>query len=155
MVHTRPVPRFRITVVLAGKTATGIQVPADVVADLGRGKRPPVRVSIRDHTYRSTVAAYGAEFWLPVSEENRRAAGVTAGDDVEVDVELDTDPREVVVPADFAAALDTDPEARRFFDGLSYSKQRRYVLSIEDAKAPETRQRRIAKAVSALRAGQA
>ena len=108
---------------------------------------------IGGHTYRSTVAAYGEVFMLPLAADHREAAGVAAGDQVEVDVELDTEPREVVVPPDFAAALDADPEARRFFDGLSYSNRRRFVLSIDDAKTEETRRRRIEKSVAQLREG--
>ena len=145
--------RFRTTVQLEGKTATGLRVPADVVQALGTGKRPPVRVTIGSHTYRSTVAAYGGVFMLPLSAENREAAGVAAGDEVDVDIELDTEPREVAMPADFAAALALEPEARRFFEGLSYSQQRWFVLGIEDAKTPETRQRRIDAAVVRLREG--
>jgi uncharacterized protein YdeI (YjbR/CyaY-like superfamily) len=72
-----------------------------------------------------------------------------------VDLELDTAPREIEVPADFATALDRDPEAKRFFDGLSYSNKRRITLSIDDAKTPETRQRRIEKFVTQLRQGKA
>ncbi len=145
--------RFRTTLELGGKTATGFRVPADVVARLGPTKRPAVRVTINGHTYRSTVAVYGGDFLVGVSAENREAAGVAAGDEVDVDIELDTAPREVVLPADFAAALDGDLDARRFFDSLSYSNKRRHVLAIEDAKTAETRQRRIAKAVTALREG--
>jgi hypothetical protein len=147
--------RFRTTIELGGKTATGFRVPPEVVASLGRGKRPPVRVTIGGHAYRSTVAPYGDVFMLPLSAANREAAGVAAGDEVDVDVELDAEPRTVPVPSDFADALDRDADARRFFDGLSYSNQRRFVLSIEDAKTAETRQRRLAKALDALRGGRA
>lgn len=145
--------KFRATIQLGGKTATGIEVPADVVNSLGAGKRPAVSVTINGYTYRSTVAPMGGTFMLPVSAEVREAAGVAAGDEVEVDVELDTAPREVTVPQDFSEALDQDAGARRFFDGLSYSNKRRIVLSIEDAKTPETRQKRIAKAVTSLHEG--
>ena len=145
--------RFRATVELGGKTATGIRVPAEVVARLGPSKRPAVRVTINGHTYRSTVAPLGGAHMLPVSAEIRERAGVAAGDEVEVDIDLDTEPREVTVPPDFAAALDRDADARRAFDGLSYSNKRRYVLSIEEAKTEETRQRRIAKAIDTLRVG--
>lgn len=147
--------RFRTTVHLGGKTATGIQVPEEVVAALEAGKRPPVHVTINGYTYRSTVAPMGGEFWLPVSAEVRERSGVSAGDEVEVAVALDTEPREVTVPPDFAAALDADAEGKRFFDGLSYSNQRRLVLSIEGAKTDETRQRRITKTVSMLHEGRA
>ncbi len=145
--------RFRTTITLEGKTATGFAVPSDVVAAMGKGKRPPVLVTIGPHTYRSTVAAYGDVFMLPLSAENRAAAGVAAGDEVEVELELDTAPREVTVPDDFAAALAPEPEAKRFFEGLSYSQQRWFVLGIEDAKTPETRQRRIDAAVARLSEG--
>ncbi len=145
--------RFRTTIELGGKTATGFRVPPEVVAGLGRGKRPPVHVTVGGHTYRSTVAAYGDVFMLPLAAEHREAAGVAAGDEVDVDVELDAAPREVTVPPDLAAALGRDEDARGFFDDLSYSNRRRIVLSIEEAKTAETRQRRIAKAVEALREG--
>jgi uncharacterized protein YdeI (YjbR/CyaY-like superfamily) len=88
-----------------------------------------------------------------VSAEVRAGAGVTAGDEVDVEIELDTEPREVTVPPDFATALDADAVAREFFDGLSHSNKLRHVLSIEDAKTAETRRRRIEKAVSGLHEG--
>ena len=143
--------RFTTTLELAGKTATGFRVPASVVEALGKGKRPPVVVTINGYSYRNTVAVYGDEFLIGVAAEHRAAAGVQAGDVVEVDLELDTAPREIEVPPDFAAALDKDREAKRFFDGLSYSNKRRLTLSIDDAKTPETRQRRIEKSISQLR----
>jgi hypothetical protein len=145
--------RFRTTIELGGKTATGFEVPAEVVASLGSGKRPPVRVTVGDHTYRSTVAPMGGRFMIPLSAENRTAAGVAAGDEVDVDLALDTEPREVTVPPDLAEALDRDADARQAFDGSSYSHKGRYVISVEGARTAETRQRRIAKAVSDLRAG--
>lgn len=145
--------RFRAVLQLGGKTATGIQVPDEVVASLGPGKRPAVRVTINGYTYPSTVAVMGGTFMLPVSAEVRAHAGVAAGDEVDVDLDLDTAPHEVTVPADVTDALDRDPDAKGFFDGLSYSNKRRIMLSIEDAKTPETRQRRIDKAISALREG--
>lgn len=147
--------RFRTTLLLGGKTATGMEVPAEVVEALGAGKRPPVRVTIKGHTYRSTVAVMGGVFMVGVNAGDRQAAGVAAGDELDVDIELDTEPRVLVVPPDFAAALDADADARRFFDGLSYSNRRRHVLAIDDAKTPETRQRRITKSVATLHAGRA
>jgi Bacteriocin-protection, YdeI or OmpD-Associated/Domain of unknown function (DUF1905) len=145
--------RFRATIVRNNRTATGIPVPPEVVEALGSGKRPAVRVTIAGYTYRSTIASMGGVFMLPVSAEVRHNAGVAGGDEVDVDVELDTEPREVTVPPDFAQALDRDAAARRFFDRLSYSHKRRWVMSIEDAKTAETRQRRITKAVAALHDG--
>jgi hypothetical protein len=145
--------RFRATLLLAGKTATGVEVPPDIVERLGKGKRPPVKVTIKGLTYRSTVAPMGGVYMIGVSAENREAAGVSAGDVLDIDVELDTEPREVVVPADFAKALKTDKDAKRFFETLSYSNKNRFVLSIEGAKTPDTRRRRIDKSVASLREG--
>ena len=145
--------KFRSKVHLAGKTATGIQVPPEVVTALGSAKRPAVTVTIGEYTYRTTVAPYGDDFWIPLSAENRTGARVAANDEVEVDIELDTAPREVEVPPDFAEALDREPASRQFFDGLSYSNKRWHVLSIEGAKTEETRQRRIEKSVAMLREG--
>jgi hypothetical protein len=124
-----------------------------VVEALGKGKRPPVVVTINGYSYRNTVAVYGDEFLIGVAMEHRGPAGVQPGDVIEVDLELDTAPREVDVPADFAAALRSDPVAERAFDALSYSNKRRFTLAIEDAKTPETRQRRIDKSVAQLREG--
>jgi hypothetical protein len=147
--------RFRATIQLAGKTATGIEVPEEVVAGLGSSRRPAVRVTIRDHTYRSTIARMGGRYMLPVSAEHRSSAGVAAGDEVDVEIKLDTEPREVTVPPDLADALSRDPDAEQFFDGLSYSQKQWHVLAVEAAKTTQTRQRRIAKALSTLREGRA
>ena len=145
--------RFRTTILQGDKTATGIRIPDEVVEGLGAGKRPAVSVTINGFTYRNTVAVMGGAYMVGVSAENRAGAGVVGGDEVDVDIELDTAPREVTVPPDFAAALDAEPDARRTFEGLSYSNKSWHVLSIDGAKTDETRQRRIAKSVSALREG--
>ncbi|MGY1638960.1 YdeI/OmpD-associated family protein [Geodermatophilus sp. SYSU D00742] len=145
--------RFTTTIELGGKTATGFEVPPGVVEALGSGRRPAVTVTLAGHSYRSTVATMGGRFLVPLAAENRAAAGVAAGDTVEVDLELDTAPRVVEVPADLARALDAEPEARRRFDALSYSHQRRHVLAVEGAKAAATRERRVAAAVATLLEG--
>jgi Bacteriocin-protection, YdeI or OmpD-Associated/Domain of unknown function (DUF1905) len=145
--------KFRATIELNGKTATGIRVPAEVVDSLAAGRKPPVRVTLGGHTYRTTVAPRGDRYLVGVSAENRASAGVAAGDEVDVDVELDTEPREVTLPPDFADALDADAQVRRFFDNLSYTQKRWYVEPIAQAKQAETRQRRIDKAVGMLREG--
>jgi hypothetical protein len=145
--------RFRTTIELGGKTATGFEVPDEIVSALGKGKRPPVHVTIGGHTYRSTVAVMDGRSMLPLSAENRTAAKVAAGDVVDVEVVLDDAPRTVEVPADLAKALKSEPAAKRFFDGLSYSNQRWFVLSVEGAKKPETRLRRVEKAIELLKAG--
>jgi hypothetical protein len=145
--------RFRTTILQSGKTATGIRVPPEVVERLGAGKRPPVTVTINGYTYRSTVAVMGGEFMVGVSAQHREGARVAGGDDVDVDLELDSAPREVTLPDDFASALAAEPAASRTFDGLSTSNKGWHVLSIDGAKTAETRQRRIAKSVAALREG--
>ena len=140
--------RFRSTVQLSGKSATGIPVPPEAVAAMDRGARFPVVVTINGHSYRSTVTPYRGETMLPLSAENRVAAGVEAGQEVDVDIEHDDAPRTVEVPDDLAAAL--SGPARAAFDALSFSRQRAIVEPIEAAKTPETRERRIAKAVTEL-----
>ncbi len=145
--------RFRATILSSGKTAAGIQVPTEIVEALGSSRKPAVKVTINGFTYRSSIASMGGVFMLGVSNDVRKSAGVAAGDVVDVELELDTEPREVIVPADFAAALDADDDARRFFDRLSYSNRRRIVIPIEDARTPETRQRRIEASVARLRDG--
>lgn len=143
--------KFRSTIELGGKTATGIPVPEAVVTKLGSSKRPAVRVTINGHTYRSSVAPRGGQFLIPLSAENREHAGVAAGDTISVDIELDTEPRELAVPDDLAKALKREPAAKRAFEALSYSKKQGFVLPIEQAKTAETRQRRVEKALDALR----
>ena len=145
--------RFKTTLDSAGKNAAGFRVPRAVVEALGKGKRPPVIVTINGYSYRNTVAVYGDEYLIGVAQEHRGPAGVRPGDELEVDLELDTAPREVDIPADFAAALDAAPEAKRFFDSLSYSNKRRFTLSIDGAKSTETRQRRIGTSIERLREG--
>jgi len=145
--------RFRTTLLQSGPTATGIQIPNEIVEGLGRGKRPPVTVRINGYTYRNTVAVMGGVFMVGVSAEHRAGAGIKGGDEIDVDIELDTAPREISVPADFAAALDAEPDARRTFDGLSYSNKSWHTLQIEGAKTDETRQRRISKSIQTLREG--
>lgn len=142
---------FRTTVVLAGKTAPGLQVPDDVVEVLGGGKRPPVVVTVEGYTYRTTVAPMGGAFWIPLAAEHREAAGVAADQEVDVRIVLDTAPREVLVPDDLAAAF--DEPVRATFDALAYSHRKEWVRWVEDAKKPETRAARIGKTVESLRSG--
>ena len=144
--------RLRATIEQDGNN-TGIVIPDEVVASLGSNRDPKVRATINGFTYRSSVASMGGRFMLGLSAKVREGAGVAGGDTVDVDIELDTEPREVVVPPDLAAALQRDAEAKRVFESLSYSKKQRFVLPIEDAKTDETRQRRISQAVESLREG--
>jgi hypothetical protein len=145
--------KFRAVVEQGGKTATGITVPDEIVAALGAGRKPAVSVTINGYTYRTSIATVSGSFKFGVSADVREAARVKAGDDVEVEIALDTAPREVAVPPDFAAALQAEPAAQATFDRINYSEKRWFVLGIEDAKTPETRQRRIDKAIERLREG--
>jgi hypothetical protein len=143
--------RFESRVELGGKTATGIEVPEEVVAALGESKRPAVTITVNGYTYRTTAVRMGGRFLVPLSAENREAAGVAAGDDITVDIALDTAPREVDLPADLAAAM--DDAVRATYDGLSYTHRKEWVRWVEEAKKPETRATRIEKTVTGLREG--
>lgn len=144
---------FRATIIQSGKTACGIQVPEAVVNALGGSKRPAVVVTMDHYTYRSTVAPMGGEWWVGVNSDHREASGLKAGDEVQVTLELDTAPRELEVPPELAAALDADPTAKAFFDGLSYSNRRVFTLSVEGTNNPGTRARRVEKAITLMREG--
>ena len=130
-------------------------MPADLVAKLGKGKRPPVWVTIGPHTYRSTVAVMGGQFMIGVSAENRHKAGVKAGDKLDVELRLDNEARTAIVPDDLAKALAAEPAAKRFFSGLTHSQQQWHIQSIESAKTAATRQRRIERSVESLLDGRA
>jgi hypothetical protein len=129
-----------------------LEVPQEVVESLGQGKRPRVTITINGHSWKSRVAIMRARYLLGLSKANRQAAGVETGDEVEVELEFDPDPRVVVEPADFGRALRADPIARAAYDRLPDGRKRQHVLAIESAKKPETRIRRIEKALATLRA---
>ena len=132
---------------------TGISVPEHVIERLGYGKRPPVLVTVNGYEYRSTVAVMGGRYLIGVSAAVRAAAGLRGGDPISVTLKVADTPREVDVPPDFAAAMEESAPARQVFDGLSNSLRRYHVDNINSAKAPETRERRIAKAVACFLAG--
>jgi hypothetical protein len=145
---------FITTIIKADDSnATGISVPPAVVAALGTRKKPPVKVTLNGYTYRSTIAAYQDTFMLPLAREHRDAAGVKAGDKVEITLELDLEAREVHIPDDLALALSHKPGARDAFDALSYTNRKEYARLVESAKAQETRERRIAAIVAKLSGG--
>ena len=145
--------KFRTTVLQSGRTATGIPIPESVMEALGAGRKPPVRITIGDYTYRSTVATVDGRPMVGLSAENRAGAHVGGGDEIDVDIDLDTEKREVTVPPELAAALDAEPRARETFDRLSYSNQSWHVLQVTGAKTDETRQRRLQRSIEALREG--
>jgi Bacteriocin-protection, YdeI or OmpD-Associated/Domain of unknown function (DUF1905) len=145
--------RFRTTLEAAGKTATGMEVPAEVVDALGAGKRPAVQVTINGHTYPSTIATYGGRYLIGVSAANREAAGVAAGDELDVELEVDHGSREAGVPEDLAEALAGARDAQHHFETLTPTQRGYFSSWIEEAKKPETRARRVEKSIDALRAG--
>jgi hypothetical protein len=145
--------KFQTTILTAGKTATGICVPDDIIEKLGSGKKPPVKITLNGYTYSSTVAVMGGKFMVPVSAAVREAAGVAGGDKLTVEIELDTEERKISIPPALKKALDENPKAKHFFETLSYSKQRVHTDAIATAKTPETLQRRIIKSIGDLASG--
>ena len=141
---------FKTTLLQAGKTATGIKIPEEIIEKLGAGKKPAVKVTINGFTYRSTVAVMGGAFMVGVSAENRAGAKVNGGDKIDVTIELDTEERVVEVPPDFQKELNKNTVAKKNFDTLSYSKKKQIVWTINDAKTAETRLKRIEKGLSTL-----
>ena len=148
--NSNPKATFKTTLLQAGKTATGIKIPPEIIETLGAGKKPPVKVTINGFTYRSTVAVMGGDYMVGVNAENRVGAGVNGGDKIEVTIELDTEPRELELPIEFKKALDKNAKAKKAFEGLSYSRKQVHVLPIAGAKTDETRQRNINKAIDIL-----
>lgn len=142
--------RFR-AVVEPHEPMRGLEVPPEVVESLGGGKRPPITITINGHSWKSRIAIMRGRNLIGFSNANRAATGASVGDELEITIELDTDPREVVEPEDLTRALDADPPARAAYDALSHSRKRVLVLDIESAKKPETRHRRITKALETLR----
>ena len=137
---------------LAGKTATGVEVPSKVVEGLGSTKRPLVKVTINGYTYRNAIAPMGGVYMLGISDEVRKNAHVAAGDTVDVDVVLDTEKRDVAVPPELAKALARDPKLKKYFESLSYSRKATLVNPIANGKTPETRERNLNKAMQELKA---
>jgi hypothetical protein len=126
------------------KNAAGIIIPPEVMAELTTQKRPAVIVTMNGYSYRNTIAVYGGVFMVGLSQEHRNASGIKGGDQVVVTLELDTEPRTVEVPEDLAAALAAKPGATEAFDALAPSRRKEFVRQVLEAKAQETRDRRIA-----------
>jgi Bacteriocin-protection, YdeI or OmpD-Associated/Domain of unknown function (DUF1905) len=149
----REIMKFRTTVE-PPEPMRGLEVPPEVVESLGQGKRPRVTITINGHSWKSRVAIMRGRFLLGLSKANRQAAGVETGDEVEVELEFDPEPRVVAEPADITRALSADPIARAAYDRLPDGRKREHMRDIESAKKPETRTRRIEKALAALRASE-
>jgi hypothetical protein len=147
---SNPKATFKTVLLTAGKTATGIKIPPEIIEKLGAGKKPPIKVTINGFTYRSTVAVMGGDFMVGVNAENREGAKVKGGDKIEVTIELDTQPRELEIPGVFQKILDKNSAAKKKFEALSYSKKKELVVPVANAKTDETRNRNIEKALGIL-----
>ena len=145
--------RFETEIRLSGKTATGIEIPPEVIHALGAGHRPAVRVTINGHAFSYTVARRGGHYLVGVNADVRKHARVAAGDRVDVEIELETGSREMAVPRDLAEAIEANPDAKAFFESLTPSQRKWFVVDVNGAKQPETRQRRITKSVDMLSEG--
>jgi ribosomal 50S subunit-recycling heat shock protein len=154
MVSQVAAKRFAVVLERVGKTATMFRVPFDLKEAFGRA-RPPVLVTIKGHTWRTTPGVYDCVGHIVVNRSVKAATGVDAGDRVTITMELGTKPRTVKVPADLEGALAADPAARAAFDKLSFTHRREYVEWIAEAKRPETRARRVAGTVERVREGAA
>lgn len=136
-------------VILGFGNNTGIEVPAEALAALGAGKRPPVLVALGDYTYRSTPGVMGGRTLISLPKAHRDAAGLKAGDAVTVTLTLEEGPRAVEIPAPLEAAL-TQAGLLETFSGLAYSKRKEFARQVAEAKTDATRERRIEKVLDAL-----
>ena len=148
--RSKPI-KFHTTILQTGKNTAGIQVPEEVMEKLGAGKRPLVRVTINDYTYRSAVAVMGGKYMISFNPEHRKASGVQGGEEADVTLELDVEPRTVEIPSDLKDAL-MKAHALEAFEKSAPSMKKEYVRQVEEAKARETRERRITKIVEKLSA---
>ena len=142
--------KFKTKIIQSGNN-TGISVPEEIIKNFNAGKKPPVKITLNKYTYRSTVAVMGGKYMVSLSAENRKNAKVEGGDEAEIIIELDTEPRTVELPPDFEKALHKNAEAKKKFETLSISKKKYLVLPVLDAKTEETRIRRIEKAIVLLK----
>lgn len=143
--------KFHTTIKQGDKTATGIQIPDEVIEALGAGRKPAVTMIVNGYLYRSTVATVDGKYMVGFNADHREASGLNGGDEVDVEIEVDTAPRTVELPADFARALDQEPKAKATFEKLSNSMKGYHVAQVTGARTDETRQRRIEKSISVLR----
>ena len=141
--------RFRAVVIPSGN-ATAVEIPDEVMRSLGPEARPPVAISINGHSWRSRVAVMNGKRLVGISAANRAAAGIVEGQAIDLDITLDTAPREVEEPDDLKSALDNRPGARDAFDRLPFGLKAKHLRDIEAAKTAEVRARRIGKLVETL-----
>lgn len=143
--------RFHTTILTTGKNTAGIHVPEEIIKQLGSGKRPLVRVTINNYTYRSAVAVMDSKYMISFNSEHRKAAGVQGGGETDVTLELDLEPRTVEIPNDLRDAL-LAAKVLDAFEKTAPSMKKEYVRQVVEPKTPETRARRIAKIVEKLSA---
>lgn len=144
--------KFKTKIVQSGNN-TGIHVPDEIIERIGAGKKPPVVITLKKYTYRNTVAVMGGKYMVSLSAEHRTNAHVSGGEELEINIELDTEPRTVDIPQDLQKALNKNVVAKKNFEALSPSKKKYLVLDITSAKTEETKIRRIEKAIQSLPAG--
>ena len=137
------------TILLQFGNNTGIQVPEEVIEKFGGGKRPLVNVTVNQYSYRSAIATMDGKFMISFSSDHRNASGIQGGDEVDVTLSLDLEPRTVEIPKDLEAAL-IKANALDEFQKSAPSMKKEYVRQVESAKSQETRERRIAKIVEKL-----
>jgi Domain of unknown function (DUF1905)/Bacteriocin-protection, YdeI or OmpD-Associated len=142
--------KFKTKLLTAGKTATGIKIPPEIIEKLGGGKKPLVKVTINGFTYRSAVAVMGGAFMVGVNAENRDGAKVKGGDIINVTIELDTEERKIEIPGDFQKVLNKNSATKKKFEALSNSKKKALTIPIANGKTEETRNRNIEKAMKIL-----
>lgn len=146
--------RFRAQLQPRGPAAAVVLDDAQV-AEVGEGaRRFPVVATVNGYTWRTSVARMGGEFLVGLSREVRQGAGVQAGDEVDVTIELDSAPRDVEVPEALAAALAADPPVKVAFESMAFTHRKEYARWVAEAKRDETRQRRVQQALEMIRAGQ-
>ncbi len=145
--------KFHTTIKQNEKTATGIQIPNEVIEGLGAGKKPPVKLTVNGYSYRSTVATVDGTFMVGFNADHRAASGMRGGDEIDVEIEVDREPRTVDIPADLAAAFEAEPKASETFDKLSNSMKGYHVAQVTGAKTDDTRRGRIEKSIAVLREG--
>lgn len=127
---------------------TGIVIPFDVQKTFGSRARVPVRGAINGFEFRSSIfPTSDGHHYMVVNKQMREGAGVRGGEMITVEMERDDAPRIITPPEDFEKALRKNKDAREAWEKLSYSHRKEYVKAIEEAKKPETRARRIEKAI--------
>jgi hypothetical protein len=142
--------KFKAILLQSGKTATGIEIPRQIVEKLNAGKKPLVKITVNNFTYRSAIAVMGGVFMVAVNAENRESAKIKAGDKIEIAIELDNEERVIELPSEFQKVLNKNLSAKNFFDTLSNSKKKVLIIPITNAKTDETRNRNIEKAMNVL-----